>query len=642
MGKCLLSACVAALLLSSCGVDSALGTTCDTADDCGTGRSCSFGRCRLACVDDVACEAAESRCVFDEAGSRGCLLPARGETRCLSSVDCPEPLVCVAGACRNSCAEAGSTCPDGATCVDESGAQLCVWSALPPMDGGVDAGADGPGGPIPFDASGAGGDGDMAGPSWPEDFPAACIPADGAPIGSGCTTNDDCAEGVCDVERLVPLEVSTPGGGTTTLEAVHSPGGTCVVAVPDPRVFDPFFLISGGCGLCARYTFNDYGEQVCLDRCDPDAPLPRGGCREGYRCSFSAAVCVPGCRSDDECRLAGLGGEALTLIDEAPTCDLATGLCTQPTGSGGLGSACDWHDDCQEGFFCGDPPAVPIVDADGRATRLVEVFSRGGCGGASCPGYEGRCTRLCDESADCGETGACPGDEFLPEGLSNACLIGCTVGAEPPEDQLGAGGRGEGCPPGFACFSFEDGRGACNFGTYNDVTEPNVGELACGLGFFDGPCWSPFGRGFCDANRLQGLQAVCSVDCSDPLLASQVCPDDVGACLEGACRGLCETAADCPLLVDGCVDVGEGRRACAEFCESDGDCRDGESCRSIDPDTGRGACDAPFDLSPVCGGVLASVLRAGGSGENVDVDVLAGAARPQHRGEDAAADRRKV
>jgi len=603
------------LVLCACDGGAAPGAPCDVSADCGAGSSCAFGRCRAACDDDRACRVAPAgidaatgagtgRCVVDERGASGCTLTGRDD-RCASAADCPGGLVCHDGECRNACGDA--ECPAGMRCAPRGGARICEWTTL------SDAGPAPDGGDVPTgDAAlprldaGALPDAGSAPSGWPESFPVECIPPPGETIGAPCDSDGDCDEGVCDRELTLELAAGVP---PESLSVVHSPGGTCVSAVIDQD--DPFRGF-GACSLCERFVQTPAGRYACVDRCTIDAPVPRGGCREGYVCDPVIGGCVAGCRVDDECRL-GRGGSSRGLGPPA-TCDVASGRCVDPDGAGGVGDPCSAHAECGPDLFC-------------AAQFLSELHSRGACSEppenlfgsfSGCEGFDGLCTRTCTSDAVCGDGARCAAapyqETLVGRPARRLCLPSCTVGAEAPERRFGWTGGGEGCPPRFGCYP----PGVCAPGAYNDVPAdmPNVGD-AC---FVEAQCWSPLGLGRCGEGGFGGGDATCWVTGCDSPLGGDACPADVGACVEGGCRRRCETPADCE-GADACRTIAE-ERVCAPGCRADEECASGRCVVPIvgsdgfcdtggpPPAGGCGLTTVPLDAPPDPDGWRRQIVRA--------------------------------
>lgn len=434
--------------------------------------------------------------------------------------------------------------------------------------------------------------------------PDAQVRADGGPmrgggaLGAPCESAQSCRTGfVCDTELEIELPASDLPEGMANVPASVFPGGVCT---PTPRApytggtesCDPLLPpTQQGCGpsgVCVSVSLDTEDVVACRPGCDPEA-----GCdRFGYTCDFELEACVEGCQSDEECRLLLVDGDRngradALAYDESSraVCDTDTFRCTHPGGaSAQTGDPCEGIDDCE---------------SEGTCLEALREFA-----GFQFPG--GSCTKFgCDhEGRECaGEGSTCARLRSWIPGIvtGQSCFQGCTVGAEPEADRVGAEGHGEGCRPGYRCH-YNGGQGAesgvCVGGVYNDVTENNVGG-ACTA---DSDCYSPFGLANClrlSVGPVDAPVAACSImDCAAPGL-----PDDV--CGEGnQCIGLngdltfcvktCKEASECPEGYACTDDDGSAAtgKICYPACLADEDCREGEEACRLDAASGIGACVA--------------------------------------------------
>lgn len=149
--------------------------------------------------------------------------------------------------------------------------------------------------------------------SWEGCFPE---PDGGAPLispGEACTPERGCrsAASACLVDE--PGEgdlggpddpiLNHPDGEETVVERTLFPDGWCNDSYPgetdatcDPEDPHPLCSIRG---VCAELSIGP----VCAEECDPTAAA-NDICRDGYRCDPEHAGCLPGCQSDDQCRIA--------------------------------------------------------------------------------------------------------------------------------------------------------------------------------------------------------------------------------------------------------------------------------------------------------------------------------------------------
>jgi hypothetical protein len=216
----------------------ALGLPCEASADCGssfcveearTGSSVSWtaGTCTQACSSSAACPPGSACVPFDD-GTALCL------GSCVQSGDCRAGYVCstAVSACLPDC-RLGFSCGTSLSC---------------------DAGS------------------------------GACVPGTRV-VGDPCTTNADCASGLCTLARSTSTGIAWSGGYCTAI---------CDAAVPCPAP-----------SQCVSYSDGS----SCAAACSADTD-----CRGGYVCSTAVGACLPDCRQGFSC------GSALT-------CDAATGAC---------------------------------------------------------------------------------------------------------------------------------------------------------------------------------------------------------------------------------------------------------------------------------------------------------------------------
>lgn len=376
----------------------------------------------------------------------------------------------------------------------------------------------------------------------------------------------------------------------------------------------------GGCaGACVNI-----GAPVCLLACDPGRS-DNEPCRDGYSCDLGAAVCVPGCRSDDECRVRledtnnngvldafdfadNRGGDRWVYdVDSGATCNPETFRCENP-GTEGVtaGAPCARNSDCMENGTC-----ILEVAAEG-----AQGFPGGYCAKTACNAVGRGCTdgEIC-QAKGWGGTPACLDEcEFAAE------LEGATEENPFPEAAFASS---PGCRDGYKCewIGTADpvsGRarteGACLPGVYNDVREPNVGATCDS----NDDCWSPLGNGACNifnitdgaGNVIETRGECILTDCSpgggglEPTglpgedvycgegaecfftdttapVASQcfrTC-DDASVCADGfACNGSLLTGTNPPSLcwID-CVDRATGQPD-SSYCRVGEECSGGGIC----------------------------------------------------------------
>ncbi len=331
---------------------------------------------------------------------------------------------------------------------------------------------------------------------------------------------------------------------------VCGPGSACLYAGQDPAG--------------RRY-------YACLDACAvADSRLnphtSNCDCRDGYECSLTAEVCLPGCSNNRECceiwrdgdrngnTVLDTGEEGdrirqareVTLLppDECTdTCDLCwTYQCSMDGCPGGL---------CQIGGMCEHDSDCP---ADTRClTEWNYEFDGGYC-------LKDRCDlsgRDCPTGSGCAELGR----DF------QACVPTCEVGTQPGDTGYECRDVGEvGVPDtgDHACspISYTGGTTATGFCWYGNFAGGTVGlNQPC---TDDPECNSPLGLGACFSLRDQPPN-FCSVSCIvDPAvpnrqaLAARLCgapaiPTDPApaACVGGLCVATCDLPG-APLGSNGC------------------------------------------------------------------------------------------
>ena len=414
-------------------------------------------------------------------------------------------------------------------------------------------------------------------------------------IGARCSSDATCGGGGRECITESELETTLGGAGDPIRDLPASyggahtrsffPDGYCTRLDCDPAV-------AGTCGAGASCAVIGDDFAICWESCAPNA-VDNDRCRDGYQCRAGFDICVGGCTDDADCRVvrresngipgiqtpancmaspADCGGsttrfDELAWAAEEVTCDLDTFRCvwTPPVGAD-AGDACDFDFDCERDGFClRDPdPSDPFWGAAGFCTKV-------GCEDFGCAG-EGTCV-----------------NRRLPE---SRCMPECTVGAGTTVDPATWLGATSGCGPGRTCV-WSGAAGAADNGYClpstnldNGVTTENVGSTCSSLA----QCWSPFGEGDC----LTGLfgagdlpNGYCTVfDCGAPgrggvgaCGAGNLCVGlGAGPTAESICLQGCTSAAECaPGL--GCTAItSSGARTCVPVCETNADCRTGQTC----------------------------------------------------------------
>lgn len=247
--------CGAAFLLfvTACAPRVLLGEPCIYASDCPAPLSCLAGRCRNECVTSRDCPPA-LECVNVGGSVTACRVPQ--DDGCAGDDGCTAPLRCIDG----SCVEA---CTDSNTCVTENVCDEGTCVPVPPlMIGGCS--------PVGVTSGCAAGDACVrTGAEY------ACAPAAGTPVpvGARCTSQGQCGPGTsCANGRCVRLCVTaSPSCG---------PGSRCtddtLFGLPDEAA--------------VRGPAPPEGLGYCTEVCDPLARSGATGCLPGNTC----AIVVPG------------------------------------------------------------------------------------------------------------------------------------------------------------------------------------------------------------------------------------------------------------------------------------------------------------------------------------------------------------
>ena len=371
------------------------GERCARDSDCESGR-CHDGRCLPECPDGV-CPAGR-RCVDFGTGDWCVTPPLPALAACDRADDCAEGLTCTGGRCTPSCAE---SCPAGTTCVDGACHPSCVdgGDCRPGRrcnrTDGVDGYCAAPGGldvaaqcgrsaecasglcfggrcRPPCEAGCAGGDAclRLRDDAW-------CVPAGESDPGARCTTDRECASGLCIGRRCaVPCDAGCPAG----LECrALTTGDFCVSECVPPGGCDPDEVCDPTSRRCVLGGGGAGVGEVCetRDECVPEA----AACVD----SGDGARCRAWCSADFPC-----GGE------EACVSVGGVGACV-PAGDGGGLASCDASRDCRGG-------------------RCLASY------------LDGRCFEPC--AAGCGEAQACVDLARDPAAPVLACAPSCAVDGE--------------------------------------------------------------------------------------------------------------------------------------------------------------------------------------------------------------------
>ncbi|MEZ4287939.1 MAG: hypothetical protein R3A47_07295 [Polyangiales bacterium] len=166
------------------------------------------------------------------------------------------------------------------------------------------------------------------------------------------------------------------------------------------------------------------------------------------------------------------------------------------------------------------------------------------------------------------------------------CAVPCTVGAGAVAGNTATyAGNTQGCNADYTCIwdgQSDAPNGGCFPGAFNPTTVNNIGA-ACES---DSECYSPFGNGVCDADF-----GCIVLDCGVPGMPDDVCGPAADCFVlqnQPLCIRTCSAASDCAPSIP-CVDADNdpltAGGVCAPLCQSDTECRAGQTC-----DTTTGYC----------------------------------------------------
>jgi len=432
----------------------------------------------------------------------------------------------------------------------------------------------------------------------------ACDPARGCAVG-GCI-----GESASSVGSATDPITALPGGGTS-VPTTSWGGGYCSPSInPSSGAVDPACDFNNptdpACGACGRCV-NAGGVGVCLADCAPSI-TDNGGCRSGYDCNLTLEACLPGCGSDEECRVVRQESNGVAGIQAPNDC---TGDSARPTAAqvcGGVDSNFDHlvYDAssasvCDMATYRCKNPGTAGAEAGITCTQNDQCEADGRCiDEASFAWPGGYCTKFgCDLAGNgCAGAGVCQSRRV---GVA-VCLESCTVAAGATTGNQAAWLTNTGgCRSGYACEWNGVGaagspNGGCAAGNFNAVTTNNVGASCTS----NADCWSPFGKGQCVPPAADGtgfIGGYCTVvDCDAPGTPSNVC-GATGTCANlfsdaTGCMRSCTSATQCRGGY-ACVDV-DGDAAtvgsvCTGNCTADAECRTGQTC-NIPAGTTFGAC----------------------------------------------------
>ncbi|MCA9601071.1 MAG: hypothetical protein R3A78_07245 [Polyangiales bacterium] len=342
----------------------------------------------------------------------------------------------------------------------------------------------------------------------------------------------------------------------------------------------------GDCAICARTQYLS-NQVMCFQKCAPS--ITDNDCPGENQCisiDGTAGYCFPaGCGTDDECHIRRVDTNNNGRIDpydatENPEGDHLQYISSTTEGFSGFTASCDpVRKVCVHSGTAG-------AEAGDACLFDFECEANGRC-------ISGACTKF-----DCDLAGnACAGAGVCVEGACfKPCKVKDQVDAEDPTSQHKTCGEDQACLPMDGVTAPNDG--ICVAGNYNDVGEPNIGNVCLD----SDTCYSPYGLGTCEVLTTSGnaLEAFCSIsNCADSPLS--------GICGEGAtcvstsetdsyCLRDCTTGADCD-RGQSCIGLQSGKKVCvAGGCSANTDCGSGIC------DTNSGVCTQACTDATSCSG----------------------------------------
>lgn len=373
-----------------CEARVSLGGLCSDGLDCPSPLTCLAGRCRDACDTLGDCPAPYA-CVLDALGRGACSVAE--DARC--GEGCTEPLVCLDGACVQPC-DTPRDCAAGLACV----AGHCDRAPSAPCD---------------------------------------LLTGEGCETGRRCEVLADRTIGCAavTVRRDEMLGLHELCGPTDTCEAgLACVDGRCIrYCLYDP---DRDAAVTS-CGAGSRCNiYDEVGAPApspsigyCGEPCDP---VHQSGCVIGAhvcRLSFEADLYYASCRNGRASCEGAEGDPGCTLgVPEGGTCAGADVSLHLLRGRGAAGPIealclrlCDAETPCPAGNDCFDTPQIDLATADGGARRLgacLPVCAGGVCGdtasalGLACEPSGRFCTAACDVDEDCGPAMRCGAGRCTP------------------------------------------------------------------------------------------------------------------------------------------------------------------------------------------------------------------------------------
>jgi len=386
-------------------------------------------------------------------------------------------------------------------------------------------------------------------------------PQDGEYVGAPCESSVQCGGG---------------SGFCMSQDLYGFPGGYCIGQSSLAASCDPFDTLSCPTGATCIYAGpGTAGARLwlCADACavagdDRDVHRTHCDCRDGYECSLSMGVCLPGCTGDDDCCNRWVdanddGRQDPAEVEHVAGCDghcnPATARCDYAGASDAhLGSACTYDADCPANATCITESQAPTMIGG------ICVRERCDLGGQEC-----------DDGSGC---------TSLWTGVDNyeICARGCEVGTDP-------GDSGFRCEDDQACWpgefvtaphAFADADGYCWSGNWPGAAARNLYE-PCDS---NSDCFSPYGLGECLLYGRNGEGYCTIVGCPHPLIGAACAPG--GQCLSVLATCVPECIPDVAPVASECppgfaCNMLYGTPGCYIWCDSNADCGEGVNCNLI-------------------------------------------------------------
>lgn len=250
--------------------------------------------------------------------------------------------------------------------------------------------------------------------------------AGSAEVGASCTSDSDCAEGVCAEESgtcVGCLEDADCSGDALCDKVNQRCAGTCEEGSDCTNEDRPY---CSGDGVCAECVFDRHCPS---DDCDRSTSPPSCACRTtGESCGADVECCTLNCDG-------GTCAEAESCAELGESCSSSSGCCgsafCNEAGEceecGAAGASCSTDSDCCEGTACNDDDVCETCVAEGESCA-DQPCCTGDCVGIGSPGNpdtEPTCSTAdcstkggsCETTSDC-----CDGLRCHSDGVCRDCL----------------------------------------------------------------------------------------------------------------------------------------------------------------------------------------------------------------------------